>query len=510
MATLAPVPGPSFRPTPPIPYAFALRTGVLVPPGSDRLCLRRGAAPAAIAEARRVAGRALEPEVLEPAAFDQLLSETYATDGLSAVADAAAMSGLAGSAALAALIPESSDLLDSEDSAPIIRLINAILAQAVQLGASDIHLEPADDGLAVRIRRDGVMEEILRLPPAVAPMLVSRVKVMARLDIAERRLPQDGRLSVSLGERSLDVRVSTLPARNGERVVLRVLDQSAVALELNDLGLDAHSRAVLADALSAPNGILLVTGPTGAGKTTTLYAALKTLNDGRRTILTVEDPVEYAVAGVGQTQVDTRVGLTFAHGLRAILRQDPDVVMVGEIRDRETAEIAVQAALTGHLVLSTVHANSAAGAITRLRDFGVETFLIAATLRAVVAQRLVRLVCTRCATREALSHALAERIGIEAGIPVAKANGCEDCRHTGFRRRQGLFELIAADEDVRALINDGAGEQALERAGLQRSLQDSARAVIRAGRTPPTELLSLFPAAGRREPADPPAAAAVP
>jgi len=488
--------GPAFRPAPVIPYAFARRAGVLIPPGTDRLCVRAGAEPGAILEARRVAARPLLAEALDSAAFDRLLSETYATDGLTAVADAAAMSGIAGAAALAALVPESADLLESDDSAPVIRLINAILAQAVQHGASDIHLEPIDEGLAVRIRRDGLMEEILRLPPAVAPMLVSRVKVMSRLDIAERRLPQDGRMSVTLGHRGLDVRVSTLPARNGERVVMRVLDQAAVALELKDLGLDPVTGAALNDALASPNGILLVTGPTGSGKTTTLYAALKTLNSGRRTILTVEDPVEYAVPGIGQTQVDTRVGLTFAQGLRAILRQDPDVVMVGEIRDRETAEIAVQAALTGHLVLSTVHANSAAGAITRLRDFGVESFLIAATLRAVVAQRLVRLVCGDCATEEVLGAALGRRLGLPAETVVAKANGCDACRHSGFRRRQGLFELIGIDAAERQLINDGAGEDVVERAGLQRSLRESARAVVLARRTTPTEVLPLFPPTG--------------
>ena len=482
------------RPAPALPYAFARTHGVLIVPGTDRLAIRQGASPASILEARRVAGHALQPEPLATEAFDRLLSETYATDGLSAVAEAAAASDIAH------LVQESADLLDNSDAAPVIRLINALVAQAVQRGASDIHLEPtssADDdgnGMAVRLRHDGVMEEVLRLPAEVAPMLVSRVKVMARLDIAERRLPQDGRISLTLGQRPLDVRVSTLPARGGERVVMRILDQSAVGLELKDLGLDAATLGALADALSSPNGILLVTGPTGAGKTTTLYAALKRLNDGRRNILTVEDPVEYAVAGVGQTQVDTRVGLTFAQGLRAILRQDPDVVMVGEIRDRETADIAVQAALTGHLVLSTVHANSAAGAITRLRDFGVETFLIAATLRAVVAQRLVRLVCPVCATEEPLAPALARRIGLPAGIPVAKANGCERCRHTGYTGRKGLFELITADGPVRALINDGAGEARLEQAGLQQSLTESARAAVRERRTTPTEVLSLFQA----------------
>ena len=483
-----------------LPYAFARAQGVLIVPGTNRLAVRSGARPAAVLEARRVAGAPLAVEAASEQDYDRLLSECYATDGLSAAAEAAAASNLSN------LVRESADLLDNDDAAPVIRLINALVAQAVQRGASDIHLEPSPGGeadgdmpgMAVRLRHDGIMEEVLRLPAAIAPMLVSRVKVMARLDIAEKRLPQDGRISLTLGARALDVRVSTLPARGGERVVMRILDQSAVGLELKDLGLDAATQGALTEALSSPNGIILVTGPTGAGKTTTLYAALKLLNDGKRNILTVEDPVEYAVPGVGQTQVDTRVGLTFAQGLRAILRQDPDVVLVGEIRDRETAEIAVQAALTGHLVLSTVHANSAAGAITRLRDFGVETFLIAATLRAVVAQRLVRLVCPSCVTEEPLAPGLARRIGLPAGIPVAKANGCDRCRHSGYTGRKGLFELITADGPVRALINDGAGEAQLERAGLQRSLVESARAAVRDRRTTPTEVLPLFQADGGR------------
>lgn len=468
-----------------LPYAFARRAGVLLP-GDGRLLLAPHATLAAAAEARRVAAGPLVPERLDAATFDRLLAEAYAADGIAALADA---TGLAEGGLLGL---DAADLLDSDDEAPVVRLINGLVAQAVQQGASDIHLEPASEGMAVRMRRDGVMEDVLRLPAEVAPMLVSRVKVMARLDIAERRLPQDGRISIALGPRQADVRVSTLPARGGERVVLRILDQTAVSLTLETLGLDSGTEAHLREALASPNGMILVTGPTGAGKTTTLYAALKLLNDGRRNILTVEDPVEYAVPGVGQTQVDPRIGLSFAAGLRAILRQDPDVVMVGEIRDRETAEVAVESALTGHLVLSTVHANSAAGAITRLRDFGVEPFLIAATLRAVVAQRLVRLVCPACGSEEPLAAALADRIGLAAGTPVARANGCPACRMTGFVGRQGLYELIRIDQKVRALVNDGASEAAIEAAGLTRSLPESARALVAARRTTPEEAMPLF------------------
>lgn len=474
-----------------LPYAFARSHGVILGRDGTSLAIRADAGAAAILEARRLAGAPLTARRPDAAGWDRLLAETYAMDGLSAAAEAAAQSNLA------LLVRESADLLDDSDSAPVIRLINALFQQAIEQGASDIHLEPADDGgpapgMCVRLRRDGVMEELLRLPAQVAPMVVSRVKVMARLDIAEKRLPQDGRISLTAGDHALDVRVSTLPARGGERVVMRILDQAAVALELPQLGLEPGTMAALGDALAAPNGIILVTGPTGAGKTTTLYAALRLLNTGARNILTIEDPVEYAVAGVGQTQVDTRVGLTFAQGLRAILRQDPDVVMVGEIRDRETAEIAVQAALTGHLVLSTVHANSAVGAVTRLRDFGIEPFLIAATLRAVVAQRLVRLVCSACYTSEPLGETLAHHLGLPAETLVAHANGCPACRASGYVGRKGLFELLAVDRQLRALINDGRSEAELADAGLEHTLQQAARSAVRALRTTPTEVLPLF------------------
>ncbi len=466
-----------------LPYGFARARGVLVLP-DGRLAMRRGADAGAVIEARRVAGRALSPEVHDAPTFDRILAETYAADGAAAAADAAAANPLE------ALAAESRDLLGGDDDAPVIRLINAVLAQAVQAGASDVHIEPGEAACVVRMRRDGVMAEALRLDAAVAPMLVSRVKVMARLDIAERRLPQDGRIAVALANRSLDVRVSTLPARGGERVVMRILDSAAVSLGLPDLGLDPATNAGLAAALGSPNGIVLVTGPTGAGKTTTLYAALRLLNDGRRNIMTVEDPVEYAVEGVAQTQVDARVGLSFAAGLRAILRQDPDVVLVGEIRDRETAEIAVQAALTGHLVLSTVHANSAAGAVTRLRDFGVEPFLIAATLRAALAQRLVRRVCPSCRTLAPAGAAWASRLGIAPTDVVAEAVGCSACRSTGYKGRTGLFELLRVDPAVRGRIHGGDSEASLN-PGTP-SLDDAARDAVRAHLTTPEEALRLM------------------
>jgi general secretion pathway protein E len=344
------------------------------------------------------------------------------------------------------------------------------------------------------MRVDGVLTEKLRMPPHVAPVLVSRIKVMARLDIAERRMPQDGRISLSLGGKLVDVRVSTLPNRAGERVVMRLLDKENAGIGLVQLGLDPKAEDTLRRALAEPNGIVLVTGPTGSGKTTTLYAALRGLNDGARNILTVEDPVEYAVDGVGQTQVNSKVGLTFAAGLRAILRQDPDVVMIGEIRDRETADIAVQASLTGHLVLSTVHTNDAAGAITRMRDMGVEPFLLASTLRAVIAQRLVRRLCPHCREERVLDAGMAEVLGMKAGRTVHTAKGCGECGQTGYSGRVGVFEAVRVDDVIRQMIHDNADEAAIARHAFADSptLTKAVRRMVKDGVTSPEEAARIM------------------
>jgi general secretion pathway protein E len=331
-------------------------------------------------------------------------------------------------------------------------------------------------------------------------VVVSRIKVMARLDIAERRVPQDGRIGLTLGGKAIDVRVSTLPSRAGERVVLRILDKDAAGIDLEVLGLTGSAAEVMRDALSEPNGIILVTGPTGSGKTTTLYGCLKQLNDGKRNILTVEDPVEFAVEGIGQTQVNAKVGLTFANGLRAILRQDPDVVMVGEIRDRETADIAVQASLTGHLVLSTVHTNDAVGAITRLKDLKVEPFLLASTLRAVVAQRLVRRLCPDCREPVQADQKVAALLGIDAGSVVWRAAGCDNCGQTGFKGRVGVFEAVRIDDTIRRYIYDGGDEAMIARHAFLRAptLAGAARAMVRDGLTTPEEAIRV----ARREEID--------
>ena len=451
---------------PVIPYAFARRFGVVLDHGAGTglsVALRDGADPTVLLEVRRHLGVAFRVVVANAARFDELLSTHYVADS-KAAAIAAGSLGLGDELDLiVGGLPTADDLLDTSDDAPAIRLINGIIADAARQGVSDIHIEPYESGLIIRMRVDGILRETLRMPAHVAPVIVSRIKVMARLDIAERRVPQDGRISLTLGGRQLDVRVSTLPARGGERVVLRILDRDNVGIGLDSLGMTATSMAVLKDALAEPNGIILVTGPTGSGKTTTLYSALRLLNDGARNILTIEDPVEYAVDGVGQTHVNPKVGLTFAAGLRAILRQDPDVVMVGEIRDRETAEISVQASLTGHLVLSTVHTNDAVGAITRMRDLKVEPFLLASTLRAVIAQRLVRKLCPVCRKPIRTGTVVGGLLGLDPGTKIYEAAGCPACDKSGFKGRIGVFEAVRIDNAIRRLINDNCDEDAIAR-----------------------------------------------
>jgi general secretion pathway protein E len=477
---------------PTISYPMARDRGFLVL-GEDsnevRLAMREGADALGLLDLRRLLGRPLVIEPVDAAAFEKLLGETYAMEG-SAAAVAGDM-GIAGDGLdpLALGLPSAEDLLDSADDAPAIRLINGLIAEGLRQGVSDIHIEPYEAALVVRMRVDGVLQEKLRMPPHVAPVLVSRIKVMARLDIAERRVPQDGRIGLSLGGKLVDVRVSTLPSRAGERVVMRLLDKENAGLDLAHLGLDARAEAALQRALAEPNGIILVTGPTGSGKTTTLYAALRQLNDGQRNILTVEDPVEYAVDGIGQTQVNPKVGLSFAAGLRAILRQDPDVVMVGEIRDRETAEIAVQASLTGHLVLSTVHTNDAPGALTRMRDMGVEPFLLASTLRAVIAQRLVRRLCRKCAARKPIEPALAEMLGIAPGTEVGEGRACAACGQSGYDGRIGVFETLRVDDAIRRMIHESADESAIAGHAFRDapSLRDAARDLVLSGQTTPEE-----------------------
>ncbi|TAH40514.1 MAG: type II secretion system protein GspE [Gammaproteobacteria bacterium] len=448
-------------------FGFARRHGAALTAwhaDSADIACRQGVRPEVLAELRRHLGVELKLTAYEPPAFERLLRELYeqGDDARSMVSDLDEHLDLK---ALADDLPEPEDLLESDDDAPIIRLINALLTEAVKEGASDIHVEPFESRLVVRFRIDGVLREVLAPQKAIANAVVSRIKVMAKLDIAEKRLPQDGRIGLRIAGRPVDVRVSTIPAGHGERVVLRLLDKQAGRLDLVQLGMDSDSRKRLEAMIQRPHGILLVTGPTGSGKTTTLYAALLKLNDASRNIMTVEDPIEYYIDGIGQTQVNTRVDMTFARGLRAILRQDPDVVMVGEIRDLDTAETAVQASLTGHLVLSTLHTNSAVGAVARLRDMGVEPFLLSSSLVGVLAQRLVR--ALDADLREAYPASAAELAAFnqpaDAKVTLYRPRSDLGSRHAGYKGRTGIYELVPVDEQMRRLIHEGAAEAELER-----------------------------------------------
>lgn len=351
-------------------------------------------------------------------------------------------------------MPANEDLLNEDSAAPVIRLINAILSEAIKETASDIHIETYEKTMSIRFRIDGVLRTILQPNKKLAALLISRIKVMARLDIAEKRIPQDGRISLRIGRRNIDVRVSTLPSIYGERAVLRLLDKNSLQLSLNNLGMTAADKQDLENLIQLPHGIILVTGPTGSGKSTTLYAILSALNTPGRNILTVEDPVEYELEGIGQTQVNTRVDMSFARGLRAILRQDPDVVMVGEIRDTETAQIAVQASLTGHLVLSTLHTNSASGAVTRLRDMGVESFLLSSSLAGIIAQRLVRRLCPQCRQFTPVSPQQAQMFKYHqlAVTTIGTPVGCPHCHQSGYQGRMAIHEMMVVTRNYGPLF----------------------------------------------------------
>lgn len=375
-------------------------------------------------------------------------------------------------------------LKDLASEAPVIRLVNQLIGRAVETQASDIHIEPFEDRLRIRYRFDGVLQEAESPPTRLGPAIISRIKIMSKLDIAERRLPQDGRLKLAVRGQEVDFRVSTIPSLHGETVVLRVLDRNAVEFNYDKLGLPAHVIERLRHALDLPNGIVLVTGPTGSGKTTTLYTGLLALNSIDRKIVTVEDPIEYQLAGINQIQVKPQIGLTFAHLLRSILRQDPDIIMVGEIRDLETAQIAVQAALTGHLVLSTLHTNSAAATITRLRDMGLEDYLITAVLRGVLAQRLVRRLCRECRRPAPAAPELIERFHLdrlrEGPLTLWHATGCPHCRQTGYRGRMAIAEFLIPDEATERLIFSHADHIAIERAAAEAGMITMHEAGLRA------------------------------
>ncbi|MBT8125937.1 MAG: type II secretion system ATPase GspE [Gammaproteobacteria bacterium] len=478
-------------------YAFAKRHGVLIGQIEDdqvQLLHRPDFRPTILAEIGRVTGRKLSLSPASNEQFDALLAQTYERASDQAIA---MMEGVGEELDLDQLAEtlEPEDLLEAEDDAPIIRLINALLTEAIKINASDVHIEPFENRMRVRFRVDGMLREILKPPGNIAPLVISRIKVMAKLDIAEKRLPQDGRISLRVAGRAVDVRVSTLPAGYGERVVMRLLDKQAGRLTLEHLGMAKEVETRFNTLLHKPDGIILVTGPTGSGKTTTLYAGLARLNVKSRNILTVEDPIEYYIDGIGQTQVNAKVGMSFARGLRSILRQDPDVVMIGEIRDLETATIAVQASLTGHLVLSTLHTNSAIGAITRLRDMGVEPFLLASSLIGVMAQRLVRKLCPACKKPHTATDSERQWLNLPAGqTPVIyTASSCGECNHLGYAGRTGVYEFVAIDDKLQDMIHDEEGEHAMEEYGRNHAatLRQDGRRLILEGITSLEEVLRV-------------------
>jgi len=471
----------------PLPYAFARAHQLLLDDLGEQptVWLHTHCAPSALGEVLRKYPHArLQTE--PPGALAQRISAAYAQGESSAAAVVSEVESDADLSRMMQELPAIEDLLETADDAPIIRMLNALLTQAARDGASDIHIEPYERHSSVRFRVDGSLREVVQPNRALHAALISRLKIMAELDIAERRLPQDGRISLRIGTRAVDVRVSTLPCAHGERAVLRLLDKSEGRLSLEALGMQGEVLQQFERLVAQPHGIVLVTGPTGSGKTTTLYAALSRLDATRNNILTVEDPIEYELPGVGQTQVNPKIELDFAKALRAILRQDPDILMIGEIRDFETAQIAIQASLTGHLVLATLHTNDAASAVTRLTDMGVEPFLLSSSLLGVLAQRLVRKLCPHC--RQPGPGAHPEDSG--EFHPV----GCAHCGHTGYSGRSGVFELLLTTDPIRAQIHGRAAEADIRRAalggGMQLMREDGER-LVRAGLTSREELLRV-------------------
>lgn len=473
-----------------LPYSFCKRYGIVtaqsdMASGSIKLTTRQSTSLDAIIEAQRILGMIGQVTVETDQEFNRLLSQHFENNRETSFSEAEKIGGDLNLDDVARELSEPEDLLESDDDAPIIRLINALITEAIKENASDIHVEPFESRLSIRFRVDGVLREVLEPPRQISGLLCSRIKVMAQLDIAEKRLPQDGRIALRVANRPVDIRVSTLPSGHGERVVMRILDKQAGRLDLLHLGMDDAIRKRLSVMIEKPHGIILVTGPTGSGKTTTLYSILTALNDAKRNILTVEDPVEYDLDGIGQTPVNTKVNMTFAKGLRAILRQDPDVVMVGEIRDSETAQIAVQASLTGHLVLSTLHTNSAVGAITRLQDMGIEPFLLSSTLLGVVSQRLVRNICDHCKSEIILNNDERTKYGIESEATVFQSKGCSKCLQTGYKGRSGIYEVIEVDDVLAEKIHDGESQTDIERYSRTQSysLRDDAIRRVTQGKT---------------------------
>ena len=476
-----------------LPFEFARSNGLLVRESEGDLVLSPDASQWAITEVSRINNGFSSISRVDSKVFDKMLSEIYSGRKNSSESVMEDIKDFVDMESAAADLEDTGDLLDSEDDAPIIRLLNAILAESLKENASDIHIEPYEKESLVRFRLDGVLSTVLSPSAQITPLLISRIKVMSKLDIAEKRLPQDGRMSVKLGGRSIDLRISTMPSSHGERVVMRLLDKDAGKLQVDDLGMPSATSVQLDDLIRRPHGIILVTGPTGSGKTTTLYAALQQMDRQGRNIMTVEDPVEYDLPGISQTQINLRAGMTFARGLKAILRQDPDVILIGEIRDGETAEIATQSSLTGHLVLSTLHTNTAAGAITRLQDLGVDSFLLASTIRGILSQRLLRKLCHHCRQPVEPNEFNRDLLKLEVGHKIYEAAGCEKCNSTGYAGRQALFELVSVDAQLQTLIHENAGEIELESKIREDvpSIREAGFSLVRDGMTTIEEVLRV-------------------
>jgi len=481
-----------------LPYGFAKSYGLIaVPDENGCMIVYHLANPSLqhLAEIKRFLQCPIQLQSVSDSEFQRHLALCYQSQS-SALDAAEGMEEDMNLSMLANQLSASEDLLDNQDDAPIIRLINAMFTQAIKQKASDIHIETYEDRVLVRSRIDGVLHEMLEVQRGIAPLVISRVKVMAKLDIAEKRIPQDGRITIRIGGHNIDVRVSTLPSNHGERIVLRILDKESAQLDLSLLGMPDTTLKAMRAMIAQPHGILLVTGPTGSGKTTSLYAMLTELNEVSRNILTIEDPIEYDLPGIGQTQVNNKVEMTFAKGLRAILRQDPDVVMIGEIRDLETADIAIQASLTGHLVLSTLHTNSALGALTRLRDMGVESFLLSSSLVGLIAQRLVRRLCQHCKVAHQLRPDEKELMGLKPDADLSQVfqpGGCELCNQLGYRGRTGIYEIINIDEELRSMIHRNENLQGIDQYVRQYSpsiRQDGFKRVL-AGDTSLAEILRV-------------------
>ncbi len=450
--------------------------------------------PLVITEIKRKVNQPIKIEQIEDKLFDAIIAEAYSSANAAAVVDD--IQDDIDISDLMQNLQKTEDLLESENDAPVIKIINAFLTQAVKEDASDVHLDAYEHTSLVRFRRDGVLHKIIDVNRGLHAALVSRIKIMAQLDIAEKRLPQDGRIALRLAGREVDLRVSTIPTGHGERIVMRLLDKNKERLQLETLGMASDTLGKIDKLISRPHGIFLVTGPTGSGKSTTLYAALARIDSNALNIMTVEDPVEYDITGISQTQVNAKIDMTFARALRSILRQDPDVVMIGEIRDLETAEIAVQSSLTGHLVLATLHTNSASSTVTRMIDMGVESFLLSSTLIGILAQRLIRLLCPRCKEENTSMDAETRaHYEIPDDIKIYKAVGCDHCSGTGYKGRTGIHELLVVDEEVQRLIHTNASETEIEKYAIKklgmRTLRMDGLRWLRDGKTTIEEIISI-------------------